>query len=349
LVVLVLRRGHFHVWPLAIVAILVVAFITLAGFAAARPSSGGSGIGQALIARMASIADFSSGTVNERITTWSDTLPLIASRPIMGYGPDSFGLVYPQFQTSNQHLVLWDKPHQEALGIAASQGVIGLVAYIWILVAFVRAFWKGRYQRGAVALFAGWAAYIVAIQFDFSWIPTSFPFWLLAAAAMVTWSPKPQVVRVAMFPRRIAVPVLGAASIALIALLIPAVALPYLADADYYAAQSAPNLQQARATIGQARQSAPSEAVYAIVAGHYALNLDQNGTPASNADWPAAREAYEAAARLGSYSPEMYQELAIVDEHLGDHAGAVAAARRALELDRYDPRSQALLKRLTGQ
>ena len=45
----------------------------------------------------------------------------------------------------------------------------------------------------------------------------------------------------------------------------------------------------------------------------------------------------------------MFQELAIVDEHLGDHAGAVAAARRALELDRYDPRSQALLKRLTGQ
>jgi hypothetical protein len=45
----------------------------------------------------------------------------------------------------------------------------------------------------------------------------------------------------------------------------------------------------------------------------------------------------------------MFRQLALVDEHLGDHTGAVAAARRALELDRYDPRSQALLKALAGQ
>lgn len=349
-VVLVLRRGRFHVWPLVISAsVLVVGFAIVTGVAAARPSSGGSGIGQALIARIASIADLKSGTANERVATWGDTLPLIASRPIVGYGPDTFGLVYPQFERTNQNFVLWDKPHQDALGVAASQGVIGLVAYIWILVAFVRAFWKGRYQRGAVALFAGWIAYVVAIQFDFSWIPTSVPFWLFAAAAIVTWSPKLELILVAGFPKRIAAPVLAAGSIALIALLVPGVILPYLADADYYTSQGAPNLQQSMAIISHARQLAPYEAVYANVAGNYALNLDQNGMPASNADWAAAREAYQAAARLGSYSPEMFRQLAIVDEHLGDHAGAVAAARRAVELDRYDPQSRALLKTLTGQ
>ncbi|HYT11140.1 MAG TPA: O-antigen ligase family protein [Candidatus Nitrosopolaris sp.] len=347
-VVLVLRRGRFHVRPFVIsVAVVVVGFAVLAGVAAARPSGGG--IGQALMARIASIANLSSGTQNERIATWGDTLPLIASRPILGYGPDTFGLVYPQFQRGNQHFVLWDKPHQDALGVAASQGLIGLLAYIWILVAFVRAFWKGRTLRGAVALFAGWIAYVVAIQFDFSWIPTSLPFWLFAAAAIVTWSPKIEPLRVAQFPRRIAVPVLAAGSIALLALLIPGVLLPYLADADYYASQAAPDLRQARDTIGQARQFAPYEAVYAIVAGNYALNLDQNDNPAADADWAAAREAYDAAARLGSFSPEMFRHLAIVDEHLGDHAGAVAAARRAVELDRYDPESLALLQKLTGQ
>jgi tetratricopeptide (TPR) repeat protein len=266
----------------------------------------------------------------------------------VGYGPDTFGLVYPQFQRSNQHFVLWDKPHQDALGVAASQGIIGLLVYVWILFAFVRAFWKGRYLRGAVALFAGWVAYVVAIQFDFSWIPTSVPFWLFAAAAIVTWSPKVEPVRVIELPRRIAVSVLAAGSIALIALLIPGVLLPYMADADYYASQAAPNLLQARETIGQARRLAPYEAVYAIAAGNYALNLDADGNPAADADWVAAREAYEVAARLGSFSPEMFRELAIVDEHLGDRAGAVAAAERALELDRYDPASQDLLKRLKG-
>jgi hypothetical protein len=45
----------------------------------------------------------------------------------------------------------------------------------------------------------------------------------------------------------------------------------------------------------------------------------------------------------------VFRQLAIVDEHMGDHVGAVAASRRALELKRYDPRSQALLKALAGQ
>jgi O-antigen ligase len=349
-VVLVLRRGRLRVWPLLISAsVLIIGFAIIAGIAAARPSSAGSGIGPALIARIASIADLKAGTSNERIATWGDTLPLIASRPIVGYGPDTFGLVYPQFQRVNQNFVLWDKPHQDALGVAASQGVIGLLAYIWILVAFVRAFWKGRYQRGAVALFAGWVAYVVSIQADFSWIPAAVPFWLLAAAAIVTWAPSVEPVRVFEFPRRMAFPVLAAGSLAVIALLVPGVVLPYLADADYYATQAAPDLRQARATIAQARQLAPYEATYAAEAGNYALNLDQNGNPASDADWASAREAYQAAARLGSFSPDMFRQLANVDEHLGDHAGAVAAARRALELDRYDPTSQALLKTLTSQ
>jgi O-antigen ligase len=349
-IVLVLRRGRFHVWPLVVSASLViVGFAVVAGIAASTPPSARNGVGHAVLARIASIADLRSGTQNERLGTWADTLPLIASRPIFGYGPDTFGLVYPQFETSNKLGVLWDKPHQDALGIAASQGILGLLAYIWILVAFVRAFWRGRYLRGAVALFGGWVAYFVSIQFDFSWIPTSFPFWLFAAAAIVTWAPDLKVVRVAAFPRRIAVPALAAGALILLLLMIPAVVMPYLADADYYGTQAAADLGQARATIAQARGLAPYEATYAVEAGNYALNLDQNGNPASNADWTAAQEAYQTAARLGSFSPEMFRELAIVDDHLGDRVGAVAAARRALELDRYDTNSQKLLKTLTGQ
>ena len=99
--------------------------------------------------------------------------------------------------------------------------------------------------------------------------------------------------------------------------------------------------------------AAPAGAMYAFfrVAGmtDSLAAGPQNGNPAANADWQAAREAYEAADRLGSFSPEMFRELAVVDEHLGDHAAAVGAAQRALSLDRYDPDSQKLLKQLTGQ
>src|SRR5207237_4406060 len=125
-------------------------------------------------------------------------------------------------------------------------------------------------------------------------------------------TPSLERVRITAFPRRIATPALAVGAVALIALLVPAVVLPYVADTKYYATQAAPDLGQARATIAQARQLAPYEATYAVEAGAYALNLDQNGNPVSNADWPAAREAYETAARLGSFSPEMFQLLAIV-------------------------------------
>src|SRR5205823_197293 len=204
-----------------------------------------------------------------------------------------------------------------------------------------------RSVRGAVALFAGLTAYLVSIQADFSYIPTALPFWLLAAAAVVTWAPDVQLVRVAAFPRRIAVAVLGGGSLLLAALLIPAVLLPYLADAAYYATPAAADLASARATIAQARQYAPYEAAYAIEAGNYALNFDENGNPGANADWQAAREAYETADRLGSFSPEMFRDLALVDEHHRERDGAVAAARRAFGLGCYDPDSTKLIVRLT--
>jgi tetratricopeptide (TPR) repeat protein len=257
--------------------------------------------------------------------------------------------VYPQFQTTYRSGELFDKAHQEALGVAAAEGIFGLAAYIWILFASIRTFWRGRRLRGAVALFGGFIAYQVSIQADFSWIPTAVPFWLLMACAIVTWTPDVMPVRIAQFPHRVAGPVLAASSAVLVALLIAGVVRPYLADAYYYTSRWAPDLRQAREAIAQARQLAPNEASYAIVAGNYAVNEDQSGNPGPNADWPAAREAYESAARLGSFSPEMFQTLALVDDQLGDHAAAIAAARRALELDRFDPYSRKLLTKLVEQ
>src|ERR1700682_60199 len=348
IVVLALRRGKFHVFPVAMAAaVLIGALVLCLVVIGSRPSVGRGDLAHAFLGRVASSTDFSSGSVASRLNTWRDLPPLIAGRPILGWGPDTFGLVYPLYQSSYRFGEFFDKPHQETLGVAAAEGIVGLTAYLWMLVAFVRAFWRGRHLVGAVALFGGWTAYMVSIQFDFSWIPTAVPFWLLTACAIVTFTPKVEPLRVAAFPRRIAAPALMVGTAAMVVLLVPAVLFPYLADAKYYATQAAPDLEKARATIAQARRLAPYEVTYAVEAGVYALNLDQNGNPAPNADWRAAREAYETAARLGAFSPEMFQLLAVVDDHLGDHTAAVAAARRALELDRFDPASRKLVESLT--
>lgn len=348
-VVLSLRRGRFHVWSaLAFAAALLIGIAILAGARAAETGTNQASVVDNIYARVVSIADLSAGTESRRLQIWRDTIPLIASRPILGYGPDTFGLVFPKFETANQQGTLWDKAHEEVLGTAATQGIVGVLAYAWIMVAFIRAFWVGRRRRGAVALFGGWVAYEIGVQVNFSYIPTSAPFWLFAAAAIVTWGPNVQPVRVGAFRRMIAIPVLAAGSVLLAALAIPAVVLPYLADADYYSSQAAGDLRQARSLIAQARTLAPYGATYATQAGDFALDLDSNDNPSPNADWAGALEAYTTAARLGSYAPETFRHLAIAHEHFGDRVAAVAAARRAVELDPYDPHSQALLVRLTS-
>src|SRR5438552_14755329 len=188
-VVLALHGGRLRVLPvIGFVALLAVAFGALAWFVNARPTTVPGGVAN-VYSRIVSIGDFSSGSIAERLAVWSDTPRVIAARPILGWGPSNFGSVYPQFQSANRNAILFDDPHEEALGIAAKQGVVGLFAYLWILAAFVRAFWKGRHQAGAVALFGGWVVYHVSMPGDFSYIPTAAPFWLFAAAALGTRPP----------------------------------------------------------------------------------------------------------------------------------------------------------------
>jgi hypothetical protein len=326
---------------------VVAVLLTSIGVAAQLKSSS---VASAVFTRIVSISDIGGDYQTRRFRTWGDTLPLVANRPVLGYGPDTFGLVFGRYETEKAEPgVIWDKPHEETLGVVAAQGLVGLLAYLWTLTAFVRAFWAGRQRRGAVALFGGWLAYEVGTQVNFSYIPTAVPFWIFAAACMVAWKPNLALVRVAEFPQPFAIPAFAMGLLTAVGLAIPAALLPYLADADYRSALVTSSLDKARARIAQARTLAPFESTYADQAGDIALNLDASDDPGPGADWRTALEAYSSAARLGSFEPETFRHLAITEEHLGDHAGAVAAAERAVELDRFDPASLALLAKIKGE
>jgi Flp pilus assembly protein TadD len=60
-------------------------------------------------------------------------------------------------------------------------------------------------------------------------------------------------------------------------------------------------------------------------------------------DWSAARDAYRDAAELGTYNALVYRNLAIADRNLGRMAEGRAAARKAVELERFDPANRAVL------
>jgi len=167
--------------PRVVAAVIVLVGLGVVGLTVGR----GFPLQQKIVARAVSVFDV--GAWGPRPAIWRDSVKLIASRPILGYGPDNFGLVYPRFQADYLGQQQVDKAHAESLQVAATQGLIGLAAYLLVLAAFVRAFWRGRQRAGAVAIFAGWVAYQVTLQLNFSALAASLPFWIFAAAAMESW------------------------------------------------------------------------------------------------------------------------------------------------------------------
>ena len=277
-----------------------------------------------------------------RPAIWRDSVKLIASRPVLGYGPDNFGLVYPRFQADYLGQPV-DKAHAESLQVAATQGLIGLAAYVLVLAAFVRAFWRGRQSAGAVAIFAGLVAYQVTLQLNFSALAASFPFWIFAAAAMESWGatrrPSPPL-KTSVGEVRV---VASIAIAALAALAIVGTVFPYLADSRLQVAVTADadgRLDAAKAAAAQANELAPQESVYAVEVGNIAFELS---------DWAGAADAYDAASRLGTYNPLVYRNLALAEINLGRFADARAAAGKAVELDRFDPANRALLAGLQAR
>ena len=317
---------------------IIGAAIALVALVAAGLSLGNSQVERQIQARAMTVFDVSAW--GPRPAIWRDSLSLIASRPIVGYGPDNVGLVYPRFQATNLGRSQVDKAHAESLQVAATQGLIGLAAYALVLAAFVRAFWKGRHREGAVAIFAGWIAYQATLQLNFSALAASLPFWIFAAAAMESWGatrPGPtsflplergrEIFRAPAF-----ISIAGLAALAIVGTV-----FPYLADSHLRVAVSADyegRADAARTAAAEARDLAPRESVYAVEVANIAFE---------HGDWVSAADAYADAARLGTYNPLVYRNLALADINLGRYPEARAAAEKAVELDRFDPANRALL------
>jgi O-antigen ligase len=302
------------------------------------------------VLRLASLADPVTGSGATRLHIWRDSLSLVASRPLTGYGPDSFGLVYPRFQTGDwAHGLLIDKAHSDLVQLAATQGLLGVAAFLWMVVALLRSFWRGRRLPGAFAVLGGWAGYQVAVQLNFSYLPSAAPFWLFLAGAVMIWEGSRSQLRAVHLPGPLAAgAALGGIALPLL-LVLPALVAPYLADSTYLDAQGAwhaHRIAAARDDIARAHLLAPGESAYAAYAGDLALDLDSNGEPGPGARWVDASEAYGSAAQLGSFDPAVYRHLALVDKHLGRLTEARAAALEAGALGPFDSRNRSLLRQL---
>lgn len=276
----------------------------------ALPGHGGVAVGQPILTRVVSIANLTGGSNATRLHVWNDSLRLIASRPVVGFGPDTFGLVYPHFQTGE-----WtpgyriDKAHADALQVASTQGLLGLAGYVGLLVGALVMFWRARPVREVMALGTGWLAYELITQVNFSWLPAAAPFWIFLGAAAVC-AAKGHTASIT-FHSGVARAVLALAAGLALLLLVPAVIRPYQAEASFsmgLRAELRGDATSGLALMQEARHLSPHNPVYAVAAGNLFL---------MDGRFDQARASFKDAIDLGSEDPAAQRALTIIDQLTG--------------------------------
>jgi O-antigen ligase/Flp pilus assembly protein TadD len=134
-----------------------------------------------------------AGSTAARLAIWRATLDLIARRPLLGYGPEALGLVFPgvyppQLVYYQGRGILVDRAHNLLLDWAVTSGGLGLLAGLALLATFFVLGWRAVQRAsdsepralliGCVAAVAGNVAGNL-VSFDVT--STATATWLLLA------------------------------------------------------------------------------------------------------------------------------------------------------------------------
>jgi O-antigen ligase len=141
--------------------------------------------------RLATLTRTDAGSTAARLTVWRATLPLVAARPWLGYGPEAMRTVFahvfpPQLVYYQGRHIVVDRAHNLWLDLAMSAGLAGVVTFGVLLVGFGRLAWRGlrrsrnRWERVVwAALTATVAGHLADLQFSFDLTASATAFWLL--------------------------------------------------------------------------------------------------------------------------------------------------------------------------
>ena len=124
---------------------------------------------------------------------WSRSIPILIDSLIIGKGPDTFPIYFPQNDYILKNYVLYDantivdKPHNMYLQIGINNGGVALLAYLILIIGYIVQsiglyIWKKRYtsiELIGVATLLGILGYIAAGVFNDSVVAITFIFWIL--------------------------------------------------------------------------------------------------------------------------------------------------------------------------
>ena len=272
--------------------------------------------------RLTSAADIGSGSTASRLFTWGAALRAIQDRPITGFGPDTFGLIFPQYKTLEMVQAIGsgsiaDNAHNYLLQLAVTIGIPGAVALLGFFVAalvasFGLAFPRsddGSAQSSTLVLAGFWAAsaaYLVHLMFALS-VPGSTVLLWLSLAALV--APAARAVEI-----RLPAPVAWVSLLVLVATvgLALASARPVLADNRYAQTLSAGQSYEIRLRLAQdAVRLNPLNYVYRVGVGE--VHWDAFVSYQTQADELAASGADSGPARDAARQAFIAAERALVD------------------------------------
>src|SRR5436309_2480624 len=118
-------------------------------FLVARP-----GLGRSLATRVREIASIRAPSTQSRLQIWGAGLRMAADHPVLGVGLDAFAVVFPAYRTADYWRTEWGgtptKAHNEALHIVATQGAVGGIAALLVILRAARGAWR-TVRRGPTA------------------------------------------------------------------------------------------------------------------------------------------------------------------------------------------------------
>ena len=154
-----------------------------------------------LFQRLTSVHDDESKVI--RMIEWRAAWLGFKERPLLGIGSGNYDVVSNKYFDKalykyNVNSVRVDKPHNQLLEILVTMGLVGLLAYVGILVVAGFAFWKAFRSNvisgtGCVILIGGIVAYTIETFFWFDTQAASVTFYMyLGLASCLGMKTKPQ-------------------------------------------------------------------------------------------------------------------------------------------------------------
>jgi putative inorganic carbon (HCO3(-)) transporter len=130
------------------------------------------------------------GEFQARLYLWEKAITVIKQRPLLGYGLDNQGSALEKFSLEYarkfSHAGILDRSHNNYLDIAIAQGLLGLAAYLWVILTFLVWLYKtmtaeqnAKQKIMYCGLLAAFCGYFINDFFTFSTVSVAPTFWSL--------------------------------------------------------------------------------------------------------------------------------------------------------------------------